>query len=308
MAAATCNALPMLTSLDHVLLAVRDLPAATRAYVRLLGRGPSWQGVHPAAGSANTLFRLDNTYIELLAAAGEGPVGTALRAWLGERGEGPIGLAFGTEDADACHAWLADRGLEPEPVEKGIGRDEESGAWREWRRVPIPLAKTRGVLLFAIEHTSPPEILPPALPLGEPGASVHALDHAVVRTPDAEATKALYGEQLGLRCALDREFLQWGARLIFFRVGGITVELAAGLGEDANEAPGTPAAADPTRDTLWGLSYRVADADAARARIAEAGLGVTEVRDGRKPGTRVFTVRDGTCGVPTLVLQPAPRE
>jgi len=35
-----------------------------------------------------------------------------------------------------------------------------------------------------------------------------------------------------------------------------------------------------------------------------AGLDVAEVRLGRKPGTRVFTVRDKTCGVPTLVLEP----
>jgi hypothetical protein len=35
------------------------------------------------------------------------------------------------------------------------------------------------------------------------------------------------------------------------------------------------------------------------------GFDVSEVREGRKPETRVFSVRDGTCGVPTLVLQPA---
>jgi len=33
---------------------------------------------------------------------------------------------------------------------------------------------------------------------------------------------------------------------------------------------------------------------------------VTEVRRGRKPGTHVLTLRDGTCGVPTLLLQPSP--
>ncbi|RRC15112.1 glyoxalase, partial [Escherichia coli] len=26
---------------------------------------------------------------------------------------------------------------------------------------------------------------------------------------------------------------------------------------------------------------------------------------GRKPGTRVMTVRNGTCGVPTLLVQPS---
>ena len=81
-------------------------------------------------------------------------------------------------------------------------------------------------------------------------------------------------------------------------MGGVTVEIGARL--DANPEPGAS-------DELWGLSYRVADADAARARLAEAGIDVSEVRSGRKPGTRVFTVKDGTFGVPTLMLEPAPR-
>ena len=284
----------MLHCLDHVILAVGDLGAATRTMARLLGRAPSWRGEHSSAGTGNTLFRLDNTYLELLAPVAEGPVATALRAWLSQQGEGLLGLAFGTDDADACRAALLERGLEPEPVEKGLGRDVESGAYREWRRVPLPLARTRGVLLFAIEHLSPDELLAPSAPIGDAAATVFALDHAVVRTPDPEAAKALYGEGLGLRLALDRSFEQWGARLLFFRVGGVTVEIAAQLGEKPAEGGD---------DRLWGLSYRVTDADAARARLADAGFDVSEVREGRKPGTRVLTVRDGTLGIPTLMLE-----
>jgi hypothetical protein len=46
----------------------------------------------------------------------------------------------------------------------------------------------------------------------------------------------------------------------------------------------------------------VRDPESARARIAAAGIDVSEVRKGRKPGTSVFTVRSGTGGVPTLML------
>jgi len=287
----------VLHSLDHVILGVRDLEAATRQYSRLLGRTPSWAGEHPGAGTANTLFRLDNTYIELLSAVSEGPVAKALSAWIEARGEGPVGLAFGTTDALQCHKELAKRGLEPGDVEPGMGRDRDSGGFREWRRVPLPQSRTRGVLIFAIEHLSPEGTLPPAGLLCEERASVFALDHAVVRSSDPEASKSLYGEGLGLRLALDREFPQWGARLLFFRVGGLTVEIAASLGESDADAEG---------DRLWGLSHRVRDAEAARARLADAGFDVSELRDGRRPQTRVFTVRDGTCGVPTLVLEPPP--
>jgi hypothetical protein len=34
---------------------------------------------------------------------------------------------------------------------------------------------------------------------------------------------------------------------------------------------------------------------------------VSDIRTGRKPGTRVLTVRNGTCGIPTLLVEPATR-
>jgi hypothetical protein len=80
---------------------------------------------------------------------------------------------------------------------------------------------------------------------------------------------------------------------MFFRCGDLIVEMV--------KRP--VAGGDQTHDKLWGLSWRVADIDATRARLVAAGLGVSEVRAGRKPGTRVMTVRDGTCGVHTLVLE-----
>ncbi|MEN8183053.1 MAG: VOC family protein [Myxococcota bacterium] len=283
----------MLESLDHVILAVRDLEASTRTLATVLGRRPSWHGEHPGAGTANRLFRLENTYLELLAPTGGGGAGKLLSSWLEERGEGPLGLAFGTSDAGQARSELAR--LDPGPIEKGLGRDTDSGAFREWRRVPLPLAQTRGVLLFAIEHTSPVEILPPAAAAAAEEATVFGLDHAVVRTEDPDRARALYGDGLGLRLALDRSFPQWGARLLFFRVGGITVELAAPLEGGPEPIP---------QDRFWGLSYRVRDADAARRRLDEAGLDVSEVRAGRKPGTRVFTVRGEPCGVATLMLEP----
>ena len=60
-------------------------------------------------------------------------------------------------------------------------------------------------------------------------------------------------------------------------------------------------------DRLWGLSWRVADIDATRARLVAAGVDVSEVRAGRKPGTRVMSVRDGTCGIHTLLVERTAR-
>jgi hypothetical protein len=80
---------------------------------------------------------------------------------------------------------------------------------------------------------------------------------------------------------------------MFFRCGDLVVEVVHRPGKDP----------DANSDRLWGLSWRVADADATRARLAAAGVDVSEVRTGRKPGTRVVTVRSGTSGIPTLLVE-----
>ncbi len=95
---------------------------------------------------------------------------------------------------------------------------------------------------------------------------------------------------------LDRSNPDWGSRLMFFRLGDLIVEVAHDLKAGVSAGP----------DSAWGLSWRVPDADAAQARLAGEGFDVSEVRTGRKPGTRVFTVRDAPSGIPTLVLGLAP--
>lgn len=290
------HAAAMLEALDHVIVAVQELGPATTTLARLLGRAPTWRGEHPGLGTRNSLFRLSNTYLELLAPAGPADHGAWLRQRLETEGEGLLGLAFRTPDAEACCRELRARGLDAGPPADGLGRDEESGAYRRWRSVLLPAAQTRGILLFAIEHRSPDESLAPAPPLGEAAGCVSGLDHVVVVSADVEAARRLYGEQLGLRLALDRSFEERRLRLLFFRIGGTTVELAHPLG--------APAAAT---DRFMGLSFQVPDVGAARERVAAAGFDVSPVRPGMKPGTRVCTVRGRPLGVDTLLIQPAPR-
>jgi hypothetical protein len=92
--------------------------------------------------------------------------------------------------------------------------------------------------------------------------------------------------------ALDRSHPEWG-RLMFFRCGDLIVEVAHRPGKEATSGP----------DRLYGISWRVADLDATRARMAASGIDVSEVRIGRRPGTRAMTVKSGTCGVPTLLIE-----
>jgi len=280
-------------SIDHIIIAVRDLPAAEADYNLIFGRMPSWRGVHPGRGTGNVLYRLNNTYIELYAPIAEGPGADALNAKLDRDGEGLFGIAVGVTSAAEARTALLGRGLEvTEPV-AGSGRDQMSGAVREWNTFGISARDTRGLSILAIEHKSPADSLPPAK-LGSGVAedsAVHAADHVVLMTSDAEACKKLFGEQLGIRLALDQSKPEWGMRQLFFRVGGVTLEIVEPL--DAGKKPAA--------DSFAGLAWATPDLAALCSRLAPQAE-LSEIRKGRKLGTEVATLKTLTHGVPTLLI------
>jgi catechol 2,3-dioxygenase-like lactoylglutathione lyase family enzyme len=281
----------VIAALDHVVIAVRDLDAGLATYQRLLGRPPCWRAEAAGGGAETAIFQLANVAAELIAPVGHGPGAERLRAVLDAQGEGLASLAFAVDDVERAHRRLTRLGLEPEPVAAAESVDRATGARRRWRRTRAATAATHGVRLFFIQRDAPP----PA-PLSPSPGEVTGLDHVVIRTPDPERAAALYGARLGLDMRLDRSNPAWGARLMFFRCGDLIVELVHALRAGVSAGP----------DRLWGLSWRTDDPAAAIARLRSAGVDVSDARPGRKPGTQVFTVRDGTCGVPTLVLQPSP--
>ncbi len=279
----------MLSGFDHVTLVVNDVSHAVSRYTALLGRGPTWRGDHPELGTQVALFGLPNALIELVAPHPEALEAEAMRQLLAARGEGLQAIAFATADAAQCSRELRERGVRATPPESGEARGED-GAVRTYRTVELSARTTRGVSVLAVERADA-NALRGAVP--EAATAVSALDHVVVRTAEPDAAVKLYAGGLGLRLALDREFR--GQRMLFFRIGGVTVEVVA----DPNASES---------DRLWGVAYRVRDIEAAHQRLSAAGFDPSPVRDGNKPGTRVCTLREGTCGVPTLILRDPARE
>jgi catechol 2,3-dioxygenase-like lactoylglutathione lyase family enzyme len=279
----------MITGLDHLVVLVREMEAGIAAYETLLARAPAWRS--NGDGAETVLFTLDNMTLELISPVGDGAAAGRIRAVLAEQGEGLASICFRTSDIARMHRRLDRLVMKPEPVAEVESRDVASGATLSWKRTRAATEATRGVRMFFLELTNE---RPRSAATAE--APITALDHVVVSTGDPERAAALYGARLGLDMALDRSHPDWG-RLMFFRCGDLIVETV--------QRPG--AVADPAHDRLYGLSWRVTDADAARARLASAGIEVSDVRTGRQPGTRVLTVRSGTCGIPTLLVQRTPR-
>lgn len=286
----------MIDSLDHIIIAVRDLDTAKATYTRILGREPTWQGEHPGLGSSNLIFRLHNTYLEFVSATGDGMFADMIRQKLEDDGEGLMGLAFGTVNADTCVAALKAAGLHPSEPLSG-GATDASGRERKWRNVMLPPEETGGLFLFVIEQEDRLSIpLSPVSDKVNGRAAVEAVDHVVVNTPDPDGAIAFFRDQLGIRLALDHTIEKWDARQLFFRLGGLTLEVVTPISKDK----------ELKQDALWGLAYRCPDLGAMQARLQDVGVNVSEVRVGRKKGTQVATVKPETHGIPTLLIGQEP--
>jgi catechol 2,3-dioxygenase-like lactoylglutathione lyase family enzyme len=182
--------------------------------------------------------------------------------------EGRTGLAFAVAEPEGALRLLERRGLPAMP---------------ERQEAPIPLdpAAARGLHLMLA-----------AARAGGGLASAIRLDHAVIRSTDPERTLALFGGRLGLELRLDRSNPDWGMRLLFFRCGELVIEVSHALADGIGEGP----------DSLWGLTWRVPDVGACHARLEAAGLPVSPLRTGRKPGTRIFTLRGDAAGLATAFI------
>jgi catechol 2,3-dioxygenase-like lactoylglutathione lyase family enzyme len=279
----------VIVGLDHVVVLLENIEPGVKAYELLLGGAPSWRS--RSDGVETVLFTLDNMSLELVAPAGEGTAADRIREAMNISGEGLASICFRVGDIAKAHRRLDRLALNPDPVAEVESRDLNSGASLRWKRTRTDTKLSHGVRLFFLELA---EERPRAAVTNQ--APVLGLDHVVVSTGDSERAAALYGARLGLDMALDRSHPDWG-QLMFFRCGDLIVEVV--------RRPGV--GTEQIHDQLWGLSWRVADIEATRARLMEAGIDVSEVRAGRKPGTRVMSVRDGACGVRTLLLERSAR-
>lgn len=119
-----------------------------------------------------------------------------------------------------------------------------------------------------------------------------AVDHLVLQSGDADDCIRLFRDKLGLRLALDQEVPEWGGRMLFFRFGKMTLEVIHNLTEP------------PKEDFFWGITYLCKDIDQTIAALDERAVAHSPIRAGRKPGTRVATVKSHCLKLPTLLVSP----
>ncbi len=286
----------MLSGFHSVVVDVGDFDSAVGDYARLLGQEPDWQESNAEMRTRSALFPLANTILEIRAA--EADAGGAFET----QAKGLSGLRLACDELEQFVGRLESGGVATLPSMPQTAMPFEGKAARTWVSATVDPKASRGIPVELISDEAGPQ------PDGadrsraqvrsqtsDPKSVIQALDHVVVFSGDVEATRDFYADQLGIRLALDRTFEKRGVRLVFFRIGGVTIEIGGRLGVEPQ-----PDAVD----RFGGLAWQVPDIEAIQSRLQADRFDVSEIRDGNKPGTRVCTVRDPVHDVPTLVIEP----
>jgi catechol 2,3-dioxygenase-like lactoylglutathione lyase family enzyme len=279
----------MITTLDHLIIAVNDLDKAEENYIKIFGVQPVWKGEHKELGTTNSLFNFQNTYFELLSASGEGLGAMLVQQALEESGEGLIGMVLGTENIEGVAQVLKNKSFLINDAGDGVGTNFKNDEVRKWKNLFLPPDLTRGIFSFIIQHTHG------ELPINNQKnlSAINRLDHLVINTNDADGFIEIYKDTFGIRLALDKYIEHWNKRMLFFRLNQTTLEVVE---KKDDLAP---------HDSLWGLAWSVADIDEAHKRLSSAGVDISSIKDGIKENTRVATIKSHTHGVPTLLIEHA---
>lgn len=265
-----------ITHFERIQICCEDVYQAASLFSELLGQNPVWSGQYRLLDNAGRVcdhgasvwFALENTAIELCSSA--------------QRNMQP-GIASVVMGCDPTR--VLPLAVEQLSAYRCIYSSVDGGVFQE-EQFTLEAEAREGFLVTLVKK-------PWTYPAAEVDGDIKRVDHLVLYSHDAEATIRRFGEAgLGLRLALDQDVPDWGGRMLFFRCGKLTLEVLV-----------------PTRelqrpDYFWGLAYQSSDVAVSHQRLSQAGVQVSDVRDGRKPGTQVCTVKSHTVGIPSLLLQP----
>jgi hypothetical protein len=261
-----------LRGLDHVLVGVRDLEGAARAW-RRLGFTLSPRGRHIGWGTANYCIMFPDDYLELLGIVDPEGFTNNLDRFLKVR-EGLLGVALASDDAEALARELAAAGLAAEGP-KDLARILElpGGAARPaFRLVHLDGAVTPGVSAFACQHLSRETVWNEAWCRHANGARAVRSLTAVVADPGvlAPAYARLFGAAR-VRLADGCLLVETGTALLRFT----TAEGLSGLHPLASDLAGFP------MPWLAAVTIAVEDTRKTTDCLLEADVAAQPIGDGR---------------------------
>lgn len=137
---------------------------------------------------------------------------------------------------------------------------------------------------------------PPGAPPPTATPDVHNIDHVVISSNDSGACAAHFAARFNLE--IKRKMIRPGtnAQLAFGKLVDVILEFAG---------PPEPRPGE-LRAKYWGAVFNVSNIEGVLDRCRAAGLDTGEPKPAVQPGARIASIRNGTGGVPTALIEYGP--
>jgi catechol 2,3-dioxygenase-like lactoylglutathione lyase family enzyme len=269
----------MITRFDRLVIAVRDLEAASERF-RALGFEARAGGEHPGQGTQNAIIRFGLDYLELLAVRDEAEArsgslsGKALVEYLRRHEWGMAGYALATDDIERDATRLQSSGM-PLVGPFAMSRRRPDGSTLAWQLLIPGETPWRKPWPFLIQWETPDA---ERLRVEQPGAhpnGVTGVLGVLVTTGDLATTTNFYERQLGLPRYPAPELESFGA---VFSAGRTFVA----LGALADVAP-SQQALETESDGVFSVTLAARDPEVTAAFLARRGFQLTREEEAPSP-------------------------
>ena len=272
----------MLTRVQNIFLVTKNLEETSRKFSIFLGRKSNFTGQSKNLGIDIISFGLNKTNICLISPKSSGIWSKTINNFLKNKGEGIFGINFSSDNLESDYNNFVKNKLKlSDKISGYFEGNNKSKIKFSFFNILNNNIKSLNILISNEIDFQNNKVYSKN--------NVSKVNQIVIQTENPEAIKDIFEEKLRIRLALDKTFKEWAGRMLFFRLGGVTLEVVEGKDIKQNSQ-------------YYGIGWHADNYNNCYNALLKDGFSFSEIRKGRKKGTLVSTLKKPILNIPTILI------
>ena len=272
----------MLTRVQNIFLATKNIEETSKKFTIFFKRNPNFVGQSKKLGIDIISFGLNKTNICLISPKCNGIWFEALNNFLKKGGEGIFGVNFSSDNFDNDYNNFVKNELKlSNKIETSFeGNKKDQIKFSFFNILNKTVESLNIVISNEMDFQNNRE---------NSKNNVSKVNQLVIQTKSPDTIKDFFRDKLSIRLALDKTFKEWAGRMLFFRLGGVTLEVIEGQDIKQNSK-------------YFGIGWHTDNYNKCYNDLLKNGFRLSKIRIGRKEGTLVSTLKDPILNIPTILI------
>lgn len=272
----------MLTRVQNIFLATKNIEKTSKQFSSFFLKNPDFIGHSKNLGIEIIVYDIGKTNICLICPKNHGIWFNSLSNFLKDKGEGIFGLSLSSDDINKDYSNFVKNGLEiNEKIESNFEGSKESQLKFSFFNIIDNSIDNLNILV-----SNEINFLKKGINSID---NISKVNQLVIQTEVPDSIIDIFEKKLNIRLALDKTFKEWSGRMLFFRIGGVTLEVIEGKNIKS-------------RSEYFGIGWHTDNFNKCYNDLVEEGLKFSEIRKGRKKGTIVSTLKNPMLNIPTILI------